>query len=93
MMIETLCKENIEEVLKNPRDYVDSSEDIVLLKIHHSDDISNPTYIMLGVDEYDKYYLVVEDNDVSEDYVPKDEATLLELFDEILLDEIKNNTK
>ena len=37
--------------------------------------------------------LVVEDNDVSEDYIPKDGVTLSELFDEILLDEIKNNTK
>lgn len=92
-MIEVVHSENIEDILINPQDYVDSSEDVVLLKIHHSDDISNPTYIMLGVDEYDKYYLVVEDNDVSEDYIPKDGATLSELFDEILLDEIKNNTK
>lgn len=93
MTIESLRQENIEKILANPQDYVDSSEDIVLLRIRQSDDIDNPTYIMLGVDEYEKYYLVVEDNDVSEDYLPKDGETLLELFDKLLLDEIKNTTK
>ena len=93
MMIEVVHSENIEEILTNPHDYVNSSEDVVLLKIHHSNDIGNPTYIMIGVDEYEKYYLVVEDSEVSEDYIPKDGMTLLELFDELLLDEIKNNTK
>ena len=56
MMIEFVHSENIEDVLTNPCDYVNSSEDIVLLKIHHSHDIGNPTYIMIGVDEYDKYF-------------------------------------
>ena len=89
MMIEALCKENIVEVLSHPQYYVDSSEDVVLLKIHDEEDINNPTYLMIGVDEYNKYYLVVEDNDTSEDYVPKDESTLLELYIELLEEIIK----
>ena len=84
MMIEIVHKGNIEEILAHPGDYVDNSEDVVLLKIHDSKDINNPTYIMLGVDEYEKYYLVVEDNDVSEDYFVADGSTLYELFTELL---------
>ena len=88
-MIQVICKDNIEEVLSSPQDYVDSSEDLVLLRIFHSSDIVNPTYIMIGCDEYGKYYLVVEDNDVSEDYPLSDGETLSELFVK-LLNEINN---
>ena len=83
-MIQVICKYNIEEVLSSPQDYVDSSEDLVLLKIYHPSDITNPTYMMIGCDEYEKYYLVVEDNETFEDYVPNDGETLLELFEKLL---------
>ena len=87
-MIQVICKHNIEDVLAFPQNYIDSSEDLVLLKIYHPSDISNPTYIMIGCDEYEKYYLVVEDNETSSDYYPEDGETLSELFEK-LLDENK----
>ena len=83
-MIQVVCKENIEEILMFPQYYVDSSEDLALLRIYDKDDINNPTYIMIGCDENEKYYLVVEDNDVSEDYPLSDGETLLELFEKLL---------
>ena len=85
-MIQVVCKENIEEVLMFPQYYVDSSEDLVLLKIYDKDDIDNPTYIMVGCDEDEKYYLVVEDNETSADYYPEDGETLSELFEKLLND-------
>ena len=83
-MIQVVCKANIEDVLMAPQDYVDSSEDLVLLRIYHADDIANPTYLMIGCDEYEKYYLVVEDNETSEDYIPEDGETLSDLFEKLL---------
>jgi hypothetical protein len=88
-MIEILHSENIEEILANPQNYVDDSEDIALLRVYH-EDTNNPIYIMIGVDESEKYYLVVEDNDTSEDHYLGDNETLSDLFTK-LLDEITNN--
>lgn len=83
-MIQVICKDNIEDVLAFPQHYVDSSEDLVLLRIYHPNDIDNPTYIMIGCDEYEKYYLVVEDNETFEDYIPEDGESLIELFTKLL---------
>ena len=88
-MIQVVCKENIEEVLTNPQYYVDDSEDLALLRVYHKEDITNPTYIMIGCDESEQYYLVVEDNEASADYIPEDGETLSELFEK-LLNEINN---
>ena len=85
-MIQVVCKENIEEILMFPQYYVDSSEDLALLRIYDKDDVNNPTYIMIGCDEHNKYYLVVEDNETSEDYIPEDGETLSELFEKLLND-------
>lgn len=84
MMIEVLCPEAVEEVLTCPKEYIDDSKDIVLAKIHDPSDIENPIYIMIGMDEHGKCYLVIEDNDVSADYYPEDEETLLELYIKML---------
>ena len=84
MMIEVLCPEAVEEVLEYPKEYVDESADRILAKIHDPSDIENPIYIMIGMDEHGKCYLVIEDNDVSADYYPEDEETLLELYIKIL---------
>ena len=83
-MLQVIAKENIDEILNNPQDYVDDEEDKALVKIIE-DDASNPTFILIGQDENDKcYYLVVEDNDVSEDYYLEANKTLLDLFKELL---------
>ena len=90
MLVEILCKENIEEVLMDPEHYVDDTQDVVLLRIIDEDDVSNSTYIMIGQDEQDeRYYLVVEDNDVSEDYYPEDSETLSELYEKLLYECIR----
>lgn len=91
MLIEVMVKESIAEILEVPQDYVTPSEDLVLVRIYHTYDITNPTYIMIGCDEYEKYYLVVEDNDTSEDYLPAEGKTLQELFDELLKEITQQN--
>lgn len=66
-MIQIITNYSIDDILSNPDDYIDSSEDTVLLKVFGKD-ISNPTLLMLGYDDESKsYYFVVEDNEVSED--------------------------
>ena len=82
-MIEIICKENIEEILTNPSEYVDFDYDKALIK-YYGKDVTNPTYILIGQDENDKFYLTVEDNDVSEDYYVEYGHTLKELFCELL---------
>lgn len=83
-MIQVICKDNVEDVLTFPQYYVGSDQDLVLLKIYHPNDIDNPTYIMIGCNEDEKYYLVVEDNETSADYYPEDGDTLSELFEKLL---------
>lgn len=83
-MIQVICKDNVEDVLAFPQYYVSSEQDLALLKIYHPSDIDNPTYIMIGCDEDEKYYLVVEDNETSADYLPEDGETLLNLFEKLL---------
>lgn len=84
MMIEVLCEELVEEVLIHPQEYIDDSRDVILLKIHNERYIDNPLLIMVGQDEQGKYYLVMEDNDMSEDFYPNDEETLLDLYVKML---------
>lgn len=82
-MIQVICNENIEEVLRNPEQYVDFREDKVLIR-YYGQDTSNPTYIMIGQDEYDKFYLVIEDNDTSEDVYTSENESLEDLFSKLL---------
>lgn len=82
-MLKVECPENIEEVLRNPEQYVDFREDKVLVR-YYGKDTSNPTYIMIGQDEYDKFYLVIEDNDTSEDVYTSENESLEDLFNKLL---------
>ena len=68
-MIEVVTKHSIEEILETPTDYVDSEQDIVLVKVHDKE-VGNPVMIMIGTDddltkEKDKivWYFLLEDND------------------------------
>ena len=68
-MIEVVTKHSIEEILETPTDYVDSEQDIVLVKVHGKE-VGNPVMIMIGTDddltkEKDKivWYFLLEDND------------------------------
>jgi hypothetical protein len=89
-MIQVMCNENIEEVLLNPSEYVDFREDKALIR-YYGKDKSNPTYILVGQDEYDKFYLVIEDNDVSEDVYLAENETLLSVFVRLLEKIIKED--
>jgi uncharacterized membrane protein len=89
-MIQVVCNENIEEVLRNPEQYVDFREDKVLIR-YYGEDTSNPTYIMIGQDEYDKFYLVIEDNDTSEDVYTSENESLEDLFNKLLQEIIQED--
>lgn len=89
-MIQVICNENVVEVLRNPEQYVDFREDKVLIR-HYGEDTSNPTYIMIGQDEYDKFYLVIEDNDTSEDIYTSENESLEDLFNKLLQEIIQED--
>lgn len=75
-MIEIVTKHDIDDILTNPSEYVDETQDLVLLKIHPD------TLVMIGQDESTKeYYLCVEDNETTRDYYPKE--SLMKTFNEI----------
>lgn len=89
-MVKVMCKENIEDVLAHPEEYVDETFDKPLIAVFSSTTIDNPTYLMVGQDENNKkFYLVVEDADTSEDYYPSDNESLSSLFDNLLIKTVK----
>ena len=77
--------EDIMEILDNPSKFVNTTYDKVLVKIHDDED-DYRWMIMIGQNERSgEYYLVVEDDEMSEDYYPSDYGvTLEELFNKIL---------
>lgn len=89
-MIEIVCNENIEEVLNNPSEYISYIYDKALVK-YYKEDSSNPTWILLGIDEDDRYYFTIEDNDVSDDYYLSSNESLLSLFIRLLEKIIKED--
>ncbi len=79
--IENLARENIEEILNTPANFVDDTFDKALVKIT-DDDYS--WMILIGQNEdTGVYYLVVEDDEMSEDYYPEDDETLEELYNKL----------
>lgn len=69
--IEQLCLLPPEDILAVPENYADPNFDVPLVRVITKGLEDNPTLIMLGVDVQRKkkrYYLVVEDNDMSEDH-------------------------
>ena len=74
------------EILANAKYYANEDFDLPLVKVITTGLEANPTLIMLGVDKQKKntrYYLVVEDNDMSEDRYCKtpDGSDLAEMYD------------
>ena len=81
-MIKVLCKDNIEEVLNNPNDYVDETFDLPLVEI-------DKVLIMVGKNEEDgRYYLVVEDDETSQDYYLNENESLIEKYEWLLKKEL-----
>ena len=74
------------DILANAKNYADPNFDVPLVKITTKGLEDNPTLIMLGVDKQKKktrYYLVIEDNDMSEDRYCQtaDGSDLAEMYD------------
>ena len=85
--IEQLCLLPPEDILEVPENYADPNFDVPLVRVTTKGLEDNPTLIMLGVDVTGKkkrYYLVVEDNDMSEDHYQKDDESLVTMYKELV---------
>jgi hypothetical protein len=83
-----ITKNNWEDILKKPQDFIDDAQDIVLVEIIPVSNPNNITMLMVGQDEMDgSYYIVVEDNDTAEDiYLERDEtlyAKFMEIYNDL----------
>lgn len=66
-MMQIITKHNINMLLQNPKEYISSEQDEVLLKFVN-EDTQNCFYIMVGYDEdKERYYLVLEDDEQTAD--------------------------
>lgn len=82
-----IVNENWEKILKKPNMYVDDDQDIVLIKIVPASSPNNATLLMVGKDVLDgRYYVVIEDNETSEDVYLEGKETLYNKFMEIYKD-------
>lgn len=64
-MIQIVTQNSINDMLRNPDDYIDDYEDIVLLRVIKPNEPA--VMVMLGHDDVmESYYFVVEDDEVSE---------------------------
>lgn len=85
--IEQLCLLPPEDILEVPENYADPNFDVPLVRVTTKGLEDNPTLIMLGVDVTGKKkrcYLVVEDNDMSEDHYQKDDESLVTMYKELV---------
>ena len=74
-------RDDYQAMLANPSAYVTDEQDIALVRIVPANNPNNSTLIMVGQDPWDeRYLLVVEDNDVSQDIYPESDATLYDTF-------------
>lgn len=80
-MIEVITKHNIDELLADPEQYVDSDSDVVLVKVHSPHHPGNPVMVMLGRNNEDNtYYFLLEDNEVVIDTLDCDAKDLPATF-------------
>lgn len=72
---------NWKKIIKKPANWIDEFSDTVLIKIEPITAKHNPLLIMVGKDTFtEQFYVVVEDNDVSEDIYPEEGETLYDAF-------------
>ena len=82
-----IVNENWEKILKKPNVHVGDDQDIVLVKITPASSKNNSTLLMVGRDVMDgRYYIVVEDNETSEDIYLEGKETLYSKFMSIYKD-------
>lgn len=85
--IRVLCKENIEEILKNPQEYLDIEDDEAkkpLLEITSEVNPKNPKTISLSTNG-EEYCLLVTGDDFELPVFPEENQTLLEVEEDLLL--------
>ena len=86
--VEVLARENIEAILADPMEYFDSTEDLALIRV-------NGTMILIGVDDDERLYFVLERDTISEDrYIDVEYAgmTALQAY-QAILDELFHKNK
>ena len=72
---------NWRKIVKKPRNWIDEFSDEAMIKIVPVATPNNPILIMVGKDVFtDGYYVVVEDNDVSDDIYPENGESLYDCF-------------
>ena len=82
-----LIRPEMEKILKKPQAYVNDDQDLALVKIASVTNPNNPTLMMVGKDVFDgRFYIVVEDNDTSEDIYLEGKETLYSKFMELYND-------
>ena len=82
-----LIRPEMEKILKKPQAYVNDDQDLALVKITSVTNPKNPTLMMVGKDVFDgRFYIVVEDNDTSEDIYLEGKETLYSKFMELYND-------
>ena len=82
-----LLKTDWEKILKKPQKNINENQDMVIAKIIPATHPNNPTLLMVGKDEFDgRFYVVVEDNDSSEDIYPENGESIFATFERIYKD-------
>ena len=82
-----LIRPEMEKILKKPQAYVNDDQDLALVKITSVTNPKNPTLMMVGKDVFDgRFYIVVEDNDTSEDIYLEGKEILYSKFMELYND-------
>ena len=82
-----IVNENWEKILKKPNADVSDDQDIVLVKITPVSSKNNSTLLMVGKDVMDgRNYIVIEDNETSEDIYLEGKETLYNKFMSIYKD-------
>lgn len=67
-------------LLKDPEKYVNNDNDIQLIAIPYEKLTGGLLRFMIGIDDNNKYYFVVEDEYVSKDEYPNENESLIEAF-------------
>lgn len=86
-MVEVRTRHSISDIMEDPQNYIDKSQDIELLKIYK--DINDPIWIMAGTTDDKRYYLTFETSETSRDEYPEEGETLEELLDRFVIEATK----
>lgn len=85
-MVEVRTRHSISDIMEDPQNYIDKSQDIELLKIYK--DINDPIWIMAGTTDDKRYYLTFETNENFRDEYPGEGETMQELLDKLITEAI-----